>query len=649
MTTDTTANDPYAAARPRWLTPAILIAAVVLHVVLLLAFLPWAQRTMTFDPAEEAARTELVKQREQERLDAQRERRERVQLSESQAEKLKKEEQDKRRALLQKQVAQLERDRLELEAVRRERIEELKQRREVDVAAIKVRDLQEQVDAVKRKAGQVTRFEAKDSEIAEAVKKALENLDTAVQAMEQEPDTYKELAPEVAKAAEEVKAAVGDVFTDETPNHQQRHHAARLGEQADDLKQAAQALSEGLDMAEMNQTLDAQDGADASAQASADAAGSEMTPAELYEQARELEQEVENTFGDIKSAERAMAKGVSMADAASQSTRSTSNRPALGDALAEPSIKSIADLDRHRAALDQAVLETREMARKSGNLVQQANGTAQTPGSIPGGTPTDKASSSTNYGLALQQAARGEKGRVVNMMPFMTQSGGAGSGVAGNEGFIAAGDMAGLLDANGMVLAPGDINLLGRRIRINPDTFSRETLPGRMITDDADRQGWLYIDTWYVIGPWENHGRLNHEPPHPPEQSIDLDAVYPDGKFADQPDHPLHTLAWEFYQSDQVRCQPPQIFSNSTYYAYTEVYSDRDREVLFTISTDDAAKVWLNDTLIWEDIGGSPWQVGEGFRRVALQQGYNRLLVRIANGPVFCVWSVLFCPVELAD
>ncbi|MCB1071409.1 MAG: OmpH family outer membrane protein, partial [Kiritimatiellae bacterium] len=59
-----------------------------------------------------------------------------------------------------------------------------------------------------------------------------------------------------------------------------------------------------------------------------------------------------------------------------------------------------------------------------------------------------------------------------------------------------------------------------------------------------------------------------------------------------------------------------------------------------------AAKVWINDLVIWEDDGLSPWRLDEGFRKIRFRQGYNTVLMRVDNGPINCTWSLLLCPPE---
>ena len=181
----------------------------------------------------------------------------------------------------------------------------------------------------------------------------------------------------------------------------------------------------------------------------------------------------------------------------------------------------------------------------------------------------------------------------------------------------------------------------------------RNSLPGRMLTDESVRSGWLYLDTWYVAGPWESSPGGLFTDPHSPEYdpaTIDFDAVFTDGKFADEPDHPRHTFGWEFLQEDGIRIGPPGgAYGNAEYYAYTEVYSDKPRTMVVAMAVDDAAKLWVNGELIWTDEGLSPWRMGEAMREVELREGNNTILMRVINGPAVCFWSVLLCPPEVLD
>ena len=655
MTTGTTESDTrYGPRRPRWLKPWIWSAAAAFHLVLLAVLGPWAYTAMTFDPAEEQQRTEMVKAREAERLAAEEARRERVSLSKQDAQQLKREEADRRLPQLREHVRQLQEQRQAMQEFQQQRLNELAERQEKEIAAARMARLQEEARWLEHRAKDVTERKTEDVTTHERIDALVKQMREQAEEAVKDPEDYQEHAEQMAEAAREIQQLTDHILSTESEDHTRRFRAKELGEQAQAFEQEAAELSQGVDMADATAGIEqARQEVAASGATDEQGAGEASddpvsAAAGLYEQAREAEQAIGEAFAGAKAAERAAASGTSLKEAAAAGAASNSpSRPDLGTALAEAQVGSIADLVRLGTTMDRAVLETSDMARRSGNLMRQATGQGTAPGQVAASESALASRANATAQLAARNAARGEKGRVINMTAF-TSSAGSSGGQGMTDGFVAASEQVALRDGDNAVLAPDDQSLLGPVIRINPDVFGRQTLPGRMITDASDRKGWLYIDTWYIIGPWENEGELSNTESHPPEDVIDLDAVYLDGKFADDPDLPLHTLSWEFYQSDQLPNQPPQVFANSTYYAYTELYSDRDREVLFTISTDDAAKVWLNDQLIWEDVGGSPWQVGEGFRRVTLAQGYNRLLVRIANGPVYCVWSVLFCPVELA-
>jgi hypothetical protein len=99
-------------------------------------------------------------------------------------------------------------------------------------------------------------------------------------------------------------------------------------------------------------------------------------------------------------------------------------------------------------------------------------------------------------------------------------------------------------------------------------------------------------------------------------------------------------------QSDIMRITPPNEQGHSTYYAFTEVYFDEPSRMLLAIATDDAARMWVNDELVWEDQGQSAWNLDEGFRVVDFKQGFNKFLIRIENSPTLCEYSVLLCPPE---
>jgi hypothetical protein len=290
-------------------------------------------------------------------------------------------------------------------------------------------------------------------------------------------------------------------------------------------------------------------------------------------------------------------------------------------------------LNEFRDSLAQAHGEIQDMnARAEAALGIEQNGGQSSQGSGRG-RPRSGASFASQ--AARINAARGSQfGSLVDMTGF-------GSGGQGMSK-----DMRGDMSGEGAMMKMGKVT---RGPQINVEDILKKAMPGRRFTNDSLRQGWLYVDTWYVIGPWENESKIDYTNIHAPEREIDFDARYTDGKYADDPEHRDNILQWEFYQSDQARCQPPRVHGASTYYAYTDLWFEQPRDMLIAVASDDASRVWLNGEIIWQDEGQSPWQLGEGYRRVHFKKGYNDMLVRIENGPIHCVWSVLLCPPEVME
>jgi len=162
---------------------------------------------------------------------------------------------------------------------------------------------------------------------------------------------------------------------------------------------------------------------------------------------------------------------------------------------------------------------------------------------------------------------------------------------------------------------------------------------------------WMYIRDWYSIGPFPNPDRVNIRRKFPPESVIDLDATYvgKDGR----------TIRWEFMQTrntppreawmaqDRATAVPPNAEEYGIWYAYAEVFSDVACERWIAIGSDDRSDVWINDVPVWGSSNKlKSWRIDEGYRRIRLEQGRNRILVRIENGWYGLCWSLC---ISLAD
>ncbi|MFP4354148.1 MAG: hypothetical protein ACLFUJ_03410 [Phycisphaerae bacterium] len=169
----------------------------------------------------------------------------------------------------------------------------------------------------------------------------------------------------------------------------------------------------------------------------------------------------------------------------------------------------------------------------------------------------------------------------------------------------------------------------------SPDTGNFDALPGRRLETGGWADTWLYVDTWYVIGPFPgDRRRENLDVRFGPEANVNLDDV-----FVGKDDRKIH---WEYKKVGWTQPVPPRtaywkieprnVTSYGIYYAYTEIYSDVQRDVWIATATDDYGKLWINDELVWKSPKTrKPYNATENVQSVTLQQGQNKILYRVEN------------------
>jgi hypothetical protein len=470
---------------------------------------------------------------------------------------------------------------------------------------------------------------APDSELAEDFPTENTTLDGTSQKMAEALQENVESDPPTPENAGDYQEELSDLddkldqrMEEHPTQHDVRHDITKAKDAIAKMEKTIEGLTQKTDVAKMNDTsasvadkMDPGQGTDPS------------TPAELYQEAREVEQQIAEAYADISAAKKAATENTSFSEARNTTHSATPNRPdlagKLGDGSSAPA--TVGELNELRDNLQRASNEVSDMAARAQSMLGGASDRSLASSAMKNGGQF--ASFAARQRLA---SSTDRYGAVVDMTTF---------GLGDTDG-----DSTGLradISGEGAAMAAGKKQ---ESIRLNEHDIIAKALPGRRFTEESARRGWLYIDTWYVIGPWENDSKVNFEQSHPPEYEINYDARYLDGKFADQENHPDQVLKWNFYQSDSVRCQPPRVYGAASYYAYTELWFEEAREMLIAVASDDAASMWLNDQIVWQDTGQSSWSLGEGYRRVNMRKGYNTLLVRIENGPVHCVWSVLLCP-----
>lgn len=150
----------------------------------------------------------------------------------------------------------------------------------------------------------------------------------------------------------------------------------------------------------------------------------------------------------------------------------------------------------------------------------------------------------------------------------------------------------------------------------------------RMVTRGALGNTWMHIDTWYIIGPFGNPDRKYLHHAFPPEAclrtGVDLDATYV-GKGN-------RRVRWIFRKSDYIPVIPHAPQDSAIWYAYTEVYSEKEQTRWCIFGSDDFGKTWVNGDLVFiSPETPHPWIPDRGFKEVRFKQGYNPILFKLEN------------------
>lgn len=167
---------------------------------------------------------------------------------------------------------------------------------------------------------------------------------------------------------------------------------------------------------------------------------------------------------------------------------------------------------------------------------------------------------------------------------------------------------------------------------------------GRVIGENGAFADRIYINSWYVIGPFYDRNKK-----HPPEYEIDLDAKYlgKSQKF----------IKWQYVHDGHYPLVPPQADKNGIFYGYTEITLDQEQELWVWIGADDFVSLWLNENALWESDSfnwkfntlayavdkkeWNNWNLTEYKRRVYLKKGVNRFFFKLTNLKDNCFFSLV--------
>jgi len=344
------------------------------------------------------------------------------------------------------------------------------------------------------------------------------------------------------------------------------------------------------------------------------------TPEELLEEATELSRKIDELERDARAQQ--LAKLLHIPKQKALDKVAQTRKPEEPAAGAEPGKPVDA-----AARIEQLEAKARDtLARRGRQREQQQDGTRV-------------AASESRSGSAARQGGRGR------------QPGSApGSGIPGG---LSISSVLGAIDAfinadrggrgiEGNIVAGHHDDVDRTLVRIpEVPAGAKVTGTGRIIGPGGPYADRVYVNRWYLIGPFERKHGDAWLSPDPPEQAVILDAAYrgKDGRL----------LKWEYVDSASYPLVPPQPAEEAVYYGYTELMVDKEQDLTIWVGANDDAQLWLNDRLVWRgrsvakalfyrevndtDIPhGRDYNFSEGKRVVHVRQGRNKLFFKLSNG-----------------
>lgn len=371
--------------------------------------------------------------------------------------------------------------------------------------------------------------------------------------------------------------------------------------------------------------------------------------AAVYQTAVQDEAALTETYRRLRATDLAMQRQIPLARALELTDAARPERPDLAEALRDGK----ADAAAQRQAIAEARAQIAAMRSLADSMLAQARGLGS-----QGGRGSQQALASL--------AAEDESQRAKDLTGAMRRGGGSSSGKpgsgltsggagSGNPGGGGSGNTGGGGTGSGAGISYGNND--GTSSGPPPVPKDLAAVPGRVIGAGAVPGRWMFVDSWYLLGPFDNTGRANLEKQFPPETVVDLNATYI-GKRG-QP------VRWDFFQSAHPRVVPPFDHYNPLasgaadggagafkardleyiiYYGCTELRAAQECDVWIAVGSDDFSKLWIEDQLVWASgKQHKPWRVDEGFRKVHLKQGVNRVLIRVENGHSQSEFSLAVC------
>ncbi|MBQ2281817.1 MAG: hypothetical protein II332_03515 [Kiritimatiellae bacterium] len=374
--------------------------------------------------------------------------------------------------------------------------------------------------------------------------------------------------------------------------------------------------------------------------------------AEAYEKAKELEQQIAERNRDIKATELAINQKMSLEMAEDITDVAKTERPEFNKEILNSTPKTENQFVEKREEMTKVVRETEDILEKAMVVMNEAQAMMQ-PQEHGAAIQSDEDRLARMRELAelenqiAEQGAEDLQEKAKDLAELMR----AAEMLAAQENIPEeeSHDMEEDEGSNNKTSIPAGATGMAGIAKLEPTMPGLE--PGNMFGSAGVPAVWGFVNSWYVIGPFDNPNRVNLTRKFAPESVVDLDASYI-GKGG-------KTVKWTYEQATATAQNNPYMHKHANrsmvrpeysgeyeiWYAYTEIFMEEECDLWLGIGSDDRSDIWINDFKIWSSSDNlKAWRIDEGFRRVHLRKGRNKILARVENGHWNFGWSICLTP-----
>lgn len=374
--------------------------------------------------------------------------------------------------------------------------------------------------------------------------------------------------------------------------------------------------------------------------------------AEAYEKAKELEQQIAERNRDIKATELAINQKMSLEMAEDITDVAKTERPEFNKEILNSTPKTENQFVEKREEMTKVVRETEDILEKAMVVMNEAQAMMQ-PQEHGAAIQSDEDRLARMRELAelenqiAEQGAEDVQEKSKDLAELMRKA----EMLAAQENAPEeeSHDMEEEEGSDKKTSIPAGATGMAGIAKLEPTMPGLE--PGNMFGSAGVPAVWGFVNSWYVIGPFDNPNRVNLTRKFAPESVVDLDASYI-GKGG-------KTVKWTYEQATATAQNNPYMHKHANrsmvrpeysgeyeiWYAYTEIFMEEECDLWLGIGSDDRSDIWINDFKIWSSSDNlKAWRIDEGFRRVHLRKGRNKILARVENGHWNFGWSICLTP-----